>query len=111
MAKKINLSGIKEFLFNHGEKVALGACAFLGVILGLWGVWAASGAGRYPGSSKSYAEVFKERTSQVQAGLNQQVAADENSSKAPPKIPGVDWPPLKSNHQGTQYVAIPDLNN
>ena len=27
MAKKLNLSGVKEFLFNHGEKVALGACA------------------------------------------------------------------------------------
>ena len=32
--KKIDLSGVKEFLFNHGEKVALGLCAFIAIVLG-----------------------------------------------------------------------------
>ncbi len=38
--KKIDLSGVKEFLFNHGEKVALGVCAFLAIALGGWSLWA-----------------------------------------------------------------------
>jgi hypothetical protein len=37
MAKKLNMSVVKEFLFNHGEKVALGTCAFLAIVFGGWG--------------------------------------------------------------------------
>jgi hypothetical protein len=108
MAKKINMSRVKDFLFNHGEKVALGACAVLGIILGLWGVMGASGAGRQPGG-KSWPEYFAEATRRIRSGIDQSGAGEPVA--APVVAIGKDWAPIKSTHVPTPYIAIADVNN
>ena len=109
MAKKIDLSGMKEFLFNHGEKVTLGACAFLGVVLGLWGVWSAFGAGRDT-NGKLYTDLFSDKAKTIKSGLDRPFIPDaEGPVAVATKSP--DWPHLKSTHQQTPLIAIADVNN
>src|SRR5262245_27897124 len=102
MAKKINLSGVKDFLFNHGEKVALGACAFLGVVLGIWGVFSAAGAGR-DSSGKPYAKLFDETKGRMESGLNMPFVPDPKGDVV---IVTKGWPDLKSTHPQTPFIAI-----
>ena len=45
MPKKINAAVAKEFLFLHGEKIALGVCAFLALSFGLVSMIGAMSAG------------------------------------------------------------------
>jgi hypothetical protein len=105
MAKKIDLSGFKEFFFNHGEKVALGTCAILGLVLGVWGLWSASSAGRPDGSSKSFNEEFDGRTKAIEAALRSQPV---------PKLDAIDiskqrWPQIESNYPSVPYAALPEI--
>src|SRR5262245_7557099 len=103
MAKKINLSGVKEFLFNHGEKVALGACA----LLGIWGVFSAAGAGR-DSNGKPYTALFDETQKRINSGINMPFVPD---SKGDVVIVTKGWPDLKSTHPQTQLIALADINN
>ncbi len=102
MAKKIDLSGMKEFFFNHGEKVALGTCAFLALVLGLWGLIEALGAGKPTGIDKNFADAFKDRTKQIRvqidtAPIPQLQKIDGNNSA---------WHEIFSKHVPTPYAAL-----
>ena len=68
MAKKIDLSGAKEFLFNHGEKVALGTCAVLVLVFGAYGFYRAFGASRTD-DGKTWAGAFEGRRRSLETGL------------------------------------------
>ena len=65
MAKKINMSAVKEFMFQHGEKVALGTCVFLALVFGLLGLLRAMSAGNADGSSDTYASEFKKHGKRI----------------------------------------------
>ena len=69
MARKIDWSKGKELLFNHGEKIALGTCAGLALLLGLWGLINATGAGRVEGG-KSIPEAFKSQATRIKEGMD-----------------------------------------
>jgi hypothetical protein len=64
MAKKMNLNGVKDFLFNHGEKVALGTCGFLALFFGITGLMDAFSAGKSE-SGKPWTTEMDERHAQI----------------------------------------------
>src|SRR4051794_11664485 len=49
MAKKLDMSRAKEFLFKHGERVALFTCAGIALLLVVYSTWGAVGAGTVKG--------------------------------------------------------------
>lgn len=65
MAKKINMSAVREFMFHHGEKVALGTCVFVALIFGVLGLMRAMSAGHADGSSDTYANEFKKHRDRI----------------------------------------------
>ena len=69
MAKKINVAVVKDFLFNHGEKVALGTCAFLALLFGVMGLLRATNAGRPDGSSKTWPEAYRLEIERINASM------------------------------------------
>ena len=104
MAKKLDLSGMKEFFFNHGEKVALGTCAFLALVLGLWGLWGAASAGRPDDSSKPFNVVFTEKTNLIRT---QMTAAPIPKLEEGACLEKFKWDDrLKSDHKPTDYVTL-----
>src|ERR1051325_9323220 len=103
MAKKLDLSRFKEFMFNHGETVGLGVCAALALFLGLYGIWAAMGAGKPEGSSKTYAEHFKEIISRINASITAGAPVGKDEARAEVKTA---WPQIKS-----PFMAAPFIHN
>lgn len=106
MARKIDWSKPKEFLFNHGEKIALGSCAAIAIILGLWGVLSARSAGRAEGG-KTWPEAFRSLTQKIKS---------EMDSAQPPKIDESVfdrkihvWGRYESPHVSSSYVAFNDV--
>ena len=69
MAKKIDLSGAKNYLFNHGEKIALGVCAALILIFGVIGMWRAFGASRTDGG-EHWAKAFEKNRLRLENGIS-----------------------------------------
>ena len=64
MAKKLDLSGVKVFLFQYGERVALFTCAGIAILLLVWGVMGASGPGTDNG--EPWAAVIKKASTNTQ---------------------------------------------
>ncbi|MBI2805659.1 MAG: hypothetical protein HYX68_11835 [Planctomycetes bacterium] len=106
MAKKIDLSGVKEFLFNHGEKVALGTCAFVALTLGVLGLLRAMGASRAEGTNMTWVEAMEKEYQRVASGVSSSQAAP-----LPPKIEarlkddGL-WPSIQSAHTPNRYINL-----
>ena len=109
MAKKINLDGVKEFLFNHGEKVALGSCAFLALCFGVMGFMDASSAGRSE-TGKPWAEEIKTRHDEIKRGMDAaqipKFSADA-VNMLDPKL--YDWRPISSDYQQMTYINTPEV--
>lgn len=109
MAKKLNLSVVKEFMFNHGEKVALGACAFIAVVLGGVKLLDAAGAGNAEGTSQSWPEAL----TQTKTSLSQQVARaeakpfDKNSIDPKRYI----WDPVESKFVSSPYAQVGEVDD
>jgi len=104
--KNFDMEAIKDFLFNHGEKVALGVCAFIAVTLGGWGLWNAMSAGRGP-TGKPWHEEYDGVTKQIAASKNavpkQELGKDKEirlSSTQP-------WTILNLPFEATPYVSLP----
>jgi hypothetical protein len=104
MAKKINLSGAKEFLFNHGEKVALGTCAFLALVLGALGLLRALSATKADGSDKTWAAELKGRTKLISdaiANAKEPVFSKQIEDRMSPA--GYVWDPVESRYVMSPY--------
>ena len=95
----------KEFLFNHGEKVALGTCAFVALVLGVTGLLGAMGAGTDK-SGKTYAEEFTanaQRVKQSMAGQGAPVLPDNIKTMLDPDSQG-SWPEVRSDYAPLPYA-------
>jgi hypothetical protein len=106
MAKKIDLSRAKDFLFNHGEKVALGTCAFLALFFGTMGFLRALSASK-DNTGKSWVEAFKDRQSFISSGMNSAEVpklAPEQDAMLDPKH--YEWHDLQSKHQPLSYFFL-----
>src|ERR1019366_3085372 len=107
MAKKINLSGAKEFLFNHGEKVALGTCAFLALLFGALGLLRALSASKADGTDKTWAVALKDRTQAIQTMIAQApepVFPKRVQDQMSPE--GYVWEPKESHFVMSPYGLI-----
>lgn len=109
MAKKINLSGAKEFLFNHGEKVALGTCVFLALLFGILGLMDAMGAGKSPDTGKLWAEELHGQHDRIQNALRTaDIPALPEKTKDMLKPQLYEWVDLPSDYQPQPYINIPE---
>jgi hypothetical protein len=104
MAKKrIDLSGVKEFLFNHGEKVALGLCGLIAIVLGGWNLWGATSAG-YSDNGKSWPEAFKDAQSGIVNKMNG-VKAQAFDAKSIDPVNFV-WDPIELKYVPVPYAQV-----
>ena len=112
MAKKINLNGAKEFLFQHGEKVALGTCGFLALLFGVMGLMDALSAGRSPDSGKAWADELKSQHDRIQMSMTSaeipKLSADAREALKPE---GYAWNNVPSGYVPQPYINIPDVAN
>jgi hypothetical protein len=111
MAKKINVAVLKEFMFNHGEKVALGCCAFLALVLGVMGLLSAMGAGNAVGSNKSWAVELAEHRKRIEQSMAAQKAPVLPANVETMMNPrNQDWKKMESDFPPQPYVIQADPN-
>lgn len=87
--KKIDLSGVKQFLFDKGERIGLVACGALAVLLVSIGVLKALSPSRAPDGSP-YDEALKKLAKGVETKLAQNVEGEDDGSKKVKTI-NIDW--------------------
>jgi hypothetical protein len=103
MAKKINMTSVKEFLFNHGEKVALGTCALLAVVFGALGLARAFSAGKAD-SGLPWAKAFDKKGNEIATAMA--AVREESTEDMANQLKPSDyvWDEKKSNFEQTQYI-------
>jgi hypothetical protein len=107
MAKKFNAAAMKELLFNHGEKVALGTCVFIVLVFAVMGLLRATGAGNATGSSQSWAEEFnKMKTRIVQARDGIQPVEMDDETKAKLRKEQYEWKERQTTFDQNAYVNL-----
>ena len=107
MAKKINMSAVKEFMFNHGEKVALGTCAFLALVFGGLGLLRAMSAGKADNSSNGWVAELQLRKNVVETsmrGLPAPTLPEGMEPKLQADFYQDGWKTIKSTHVPTPYM-------
>lgn len=112
MAKKPDLSGVKTFFFNYGERVALGACVAVALLLVFWGLSGATGPGTATG--KPWQEELSLAAKQLKAKIPAAPdISDEEKNKliAEVKFPPVSWDPYRSYASPGPYQNINELPN
>ena len=104
MAKKLNMSAVKEFLFNHGEKVALGACAFVALLLGGLALWSAMSAGK-DSTGTPWSKAFEVQVQRIASGRRSVEPGEMDpvmAQKIDPKA--YVWNNIESKFQPSPYV-------
>src|SRR6516162_9471347 len=104
MIKKINLSSVKEFMFNHGEKVALGTCALLALVFGTLGLIRAFSAGRAE-AGKPWAKALEEKRNNIataMASAPRPVFSEDEEKRLRPG--NYVWDPIESKYVPSPYV-------
>ncbi len=110
MVKKINISVVKEFMFHHGEKVALGTCVFLALMFGVLGLLRAMGAGKADGSSGTWAEEFKKHRDRLRSESDRAelpVFNEDVKGRLDPEKIRIAWGPIESHHVQSPYNSFP----
>ena len=108
--KKINLDKVKHFLFDHGEKVALGTCIFLALLLGALGILRASGAAR-DDKGKTWVEAFKGEFARVNALIANAQPAKPSEDLEKRLVQGFyKWDQRDSAFQQAPYTHVPEGN-
>ncbi len=79
MAKKLDLSGVKDFLFRYGERVALFTCIAVAVLLVVWGLAGATGPGTPNG--KGWGETILMESKNLKAKIPEGDEADVDQQK------------------------------
>lgn len=111
MAKKINVAVVKEFLFNHGEKVALGTCAFVALFFGVMGLLRAMHAGKPDGSNKTWPEAFQVEQTRINDSLIKAeaiVLSPSVTQKMQPEF--YVWDEVKSKYVSSPYAVQGEPN-
>ncbi len=67
--KKIDLSRVKDFMFNHGEKVALGVCGFIAIVLGGLKLLDAADAGTADGTDKTWVQALTDAKNKISSDI------------------------------------------
>jgi len=104
MIKKVNVSSVKEFMFNHGEKVALGTCALLALVFATLGLVRAFSAGRAE-QGKPWAKALDERRNNIAASMASApmpVFSDDEEKRLRPG--NYVWDEIKSKYDPSPYV-------
>ncbi len=102
--KKINFAILKPYFINHGEKIALGSCVFIALLLGLLGLLRAMSAGRDT-TGRIWADelnnIHNRITGDIQkaqpAPLNQMQLATLDKNR-------YDWPAILLAHAPSLYL-------
>src|SRR5687767_2785736 len=90
--KKIDLSGVKEYLFQKGERLGLAVCGALALLLLLMGLMKAGG------SSTTYAKDLERARTEKQKQINQTGGDIDEGNKSKPNTTLPDpWPDLAVN--------------
>src|SRR5438105_10942346 len=89
MAKKMDLSGVKTFLFQYGERVALFGCIAVAVLLIVMGLLGASGPGTPGGAAWAPTIAIAAKKLEAQMPLGGEV--DQDKVKEDTRVPPVDW--------------------
>ncbi len=99
--KKIDLSGVKVFLFEKGERLGMAVCGVIALVLLAFGIMKATG------TSTPYAEnlknITKGRSSKLVAGGE----VDGTQTAAVPKV-GDEWPMREVNFEPTPLIQAGD---
>src|SRR5207248_1669122 len=107
MAKKINMSGVKDFLFNHGEKVALGTCVFLALFFGIGGLWNANSASKNPDSGNPWVKDLNDRYVTISAGIaGADVPKLPEETKILLKADSYAWKEIVSTHRQNPLLNV-----
>lgn len=105
MALKVDLSGVKSFLFEKGEKIALVGCLVgMGLLVGI-GVLNGMGAKHVPGTNMTYPEYLtklaRELRTKQDGGETVEIKQDTNKH-------GPDWDRMVSTFNPSRYFEMQD---
>ena len=107
--KKIDLSGVKEFLFHYGERVALFTCIGVALALLIWGIAGAAGPGTTNG------DPWDKTLSGAATKLKQQIpppsGVDENDIASKIAFQPMDWRNFDSRATPGPYQQNPEVND
>jgi hypothetical protein len=110
MAKKLDMSRVKEFFFQYGERVALFACIAAAVLLLVWGVVGASGPGTKSG--EPWDAALGKASKSVRAQMNVQPEEEPLKEIAKNvKVPPLEWPLALSKVSSGPYINLPEDND
>src|SRR5947207_1480900 len=104
--KKIDLSGIKDFLFQKGERVGLAICALVAVVFLVIGIMKAGGSTTY---AKDLADARLKKDRQINSF--QKGEEDKDGKPAPVKADPDPWPIVKPAFDQTQLSLAPDAQD
>ncbi len=102
MAKKLDLSGAKDFLFRYGERIGLFTCIGLALLLVVWGLAGAAGPGT--ASGKPWAEEIKREATNLEQRIRP--AGEVKPEDVKVDAPNIDWVQLRSAMSAGPYIAL-----
>lgn len=92
MGMKVDLSGVKSFFFERGEKVGMIACAVVGLGLFGYGIVGGFGAKSAPGG-KSYPDAIKTEVASIQSKLSEGSEVEDFPDPTPKD--GIEWKAIR----------------
>lgn len=105
MAKfKVDLTGVKQYLFEKGERVGLIGCTVIMVLVVGYALYSGFTAGGAP-SGKSWDEELAGGTKKVHEGVTRATLQDP---PPPLKLEDCNWPGVRSNYSFTSMFPLPD---
>jgi hypothetical protein len=104
---KVDLSGVKNFFFEKGEKLGMFACLAAALGLVAFGIIGGLGAKTVPNSRDTYAEAINRETEKMKASL----AAGQPVAPLEKKNWGAEWALAKSDFAQGNLFQITDTVN
>lgn len=111
MGLKVDLSGVKSFFVEKGERVGMFACLIAAGVLVGYGVMNGLGAKAVPGSTRTYSDSFKGRVDELRAKQNsgEQISSSESTNFSKDwgtAKPDFLWYPLSDRSDRTNNKRI-----
>src|SRR5262249_39815185 len=100
MGMKVDLSGVKSFFFERGEKVGMIACGVAAVALIAYGLVGSLGAKNAPGENLPYGKAIERYVAQVREDQNR---GTEIQPLDPNVVPKDDWREVKVSFDPGSY--------
>ena len=107
--KKPDLSKVKDLFFAHGEKIALGICAFLALTFGALSLLKAMSVSRAENSQKTWEQELRDTHAKIHGEIDRATISDlPEFTKKMFKSDHYEWQPLRGDFKPGPYLAIPD---